>query len=734
MRGREGHAARGSVALVIFLSLGFLFIPLAARGDTPGEIVLSFSSPGSAPTGLTFGNGYLWCADEDTNTIYMLDPETGSVQGSFSSPSSSPGGLAWDANGYLWCADMGADRIHRIDPSNGSVISDIPSPGLTPRGLTFFDGYLRVSDSNSKLIYKVDPSSGSSLSDFSTAGSWPRGLAWDGSHLWHIDGEEGSIFRMDHDTGIIDMLIPEFCDFAYGLCWDGSHLWYADKTANVIYRVLRDGADYLSSSNPRYFSISFTHNTASVLGYCTTNLAVPPGNAHQSITREITYNPGGLDSGTDQWGQDISWYTRWVSGQSAVTWNTGAVTYDLRYIIDPDLCGTVADIPSGIISEYTADGDNYDITNQVIVDAANDAVGSETNLYWMYRNIHDYIIANVNYEAAGGWDPAPTVLSRGTGSCSEYSYVFVAVCRAAGLPARYQGGSRLRQENLPYTDSVFHRWHEMYIPHYGGWIPVDCTRDDRTDPGARLKHFGFMPNSFFITTTGGGDSTYLDWNYNSYDQWSVGGGSRTRSFYWYENSQAEASSAASAGGSGDIAATYLLTDAEGDWTHLSVEYSEDGGASWAAATEGIGGDGTLELAASPAGTSHTFVWESLTDIGYTSQSDIRLRVTPYVAGDGTPAETANFQVNNLTDTDGDGLFDEEEGQYGTGIDNPDTDGDNFSDLVEIAAGSDPLTYGWTANVLKIRISFQPAYGERPTGFATDSGSSYDQDRAYGWNP
>ena len=53
------------------------------------------------------------------------------------------------------------------------------------------------------------------------------------------------------------------------------------------------------------------------------------------------------------------------------------------------------------------------------------------------------------------------------------------------------------------------------------------------------------------------------------------------------------------------------------------------------------------------------------------------------------------------DYDGDGLFDEEEAQYGTSPDYADTDADNYNDDVEILSFTDPLdpddhpyTGGW----------------------------------------
>jgi hypothetical protein len=41
------------------------------------------------------------------------------------------------------------------------------------------------------------------------------------------------------------------------------------------------------------------------------------------------------------------------------------------------------------------------------------------------------------------------------------------------------------------------------------------------------------------------------------------------------------------------------------------------------------------------------------------------------------------------DTDGDGLYDEEEVTYGTDLKNPDTDGDFYTDTEEVNYGWDP---------------------------------------------
>ncbi len=119
--------------------------------------------------------------------------------------------------------------------------------------------------------------------------------------------------------------------------------------------------------------------------------------------------------------------------------------------------------------------------------------------------------------------------------------------------------------------------------------------------------------------------------------------------------------------------------------------------------------------------------------GLTDDDEVSLGTDPYNA-----------------DSDDDGLVDYDEVYYdGNGAYNPydpltnpegtdtdvrkaDTDGDGFSDLLEIAAGSNPIKSGWTAGPFQAKISFAPSGSPRISGFSMDTGWSYTEGRNYGW--
>ncbi|MCK4837414.1 MAG: transglutaminase domain-containing protein [Desulfobulbaceae bacterium] len=65
-----------------------------------------------------------------------------------------------------------------------------------------------------------------------------------------------------------------------------------------------------------------------------------------------------------------------------------------------------------------------------------------------------------------------SLLKRPGGKCTDIHSVFVALCRAAGVPAREIFGIRLGKKEVQDISTWQHCWAEFYLPGYG-WVPVD---------------------------------------------------------------------------------------------------------------------------------------------------------------------------------------------------------------------------------------------------------------------
>ena len=125
-----------------------------------------------------------------------------------------------------------------------------------------------------------------------------------------------------------------------------------------------------------------------------------------------------------------------------MSWEGLVAIEALDYGLDPGLVGGLDQIPADIITTYTTNEAMYRLESQTIQDAAQAAAEGATNPYWIARNVHDFVAERLECVNDHQWDDAETVYLQGHGSCSEYTFLFVALCRANGLPARYVGATR----------------------------------------------------------------------------------------------------------------------------------------------------------------------------------------------------------------------------------------------------------------------------------------------------
>lgn len=102
---------------------------------------------------------------------------------------------------------------------------------------------------------------------------------------------------------------------------------------------------------------------------------------------------------------------------------------------------------------------------------------------------------------------------------------------------------------------------------------------------------------------------------------------------------------------GTLPINYTLADAESDRVSIAVEFSTNGGATYAPAIKGIGGDPLFNLPTTPGGISYAFNWNTLANVGATLQNACRIRITPSDGAPGTPdVNPSNFTVDNSDST------------------------------------------------------------------------------------
>lgn len=69
-------------------------------------------------------------------------------------------------------------------------------------------------------------------------------------------------------------------------------------------------------------------------------------------------------------------------------------------------------------------------------------------------------------------DSAATALAAGEGVCQDQSHVFIACCRASGIPARYVSGYICSVDS---AETASHAWADAWVEEARAWLAIDVT-------------------------------------------------------------------------------------------------------------------------------------------------------------------------------------------------------------------------------------------------------------------
>ena len=459
------------------------------RFDPDKEQVLErVTAPCYRPRGLAWGNGLLYVADDFEGAVYVFDPKTGRTITRYLTPHKGGAGLAWDGEA-LWLAEAVDKTLQRLIPGDGTALTYFDSPQEDPGGLAFDGTYLWVTQRMQDRIYMVDPRSGKAITSFDAPGPYPCGLApAPNGRLWVADSEKGTL---------------SLCAPREGRGYQTSD--WREAEVRMTYRIENQGPGEIVDA--------------------VIHFAVPePELENQVILDPLTYAPEAPELHADQWKQQVATFrrARIAPGERfEVGYRTRIKLGNLVYTVIPEKVGGLDKIPADIRRDYTGDADRFQVKVPLVSETSARVVGDEKNPYWIARKIYDWVIETLEYDRVGGWDVPETLIKRKTGSCSEYTFLFIGLCRAAGLPARYEGSGALRGDDA-CVDDVYHRWAEVYLPGYG-WVPFDPSGGDRPTPGGQADYIGRVGNRLFVTTHSGGGSTALGWNYNANASYSLNG-------------------------------------------------------------------------------------------------------------------------------------------------------------------------------------------------------------------
>ncbi|MBI4700358.1 MAG: hypothetical protein HY744_04170 [Deltaproteobacteria bacterium] len=511
---------RSCAALTCAFLLGST--PAGAQGV---KVLADLPSPADEPMGLAAAGEHLWVADMAGRSIIQIRKVDGSVVRRLGTPGLMPTGLAWQGE-TLFAADRWLDWIGRRRPASGADLSPIPYYEKWATGLAHDGRHLWVVDSQNSKIHRLDPEDGTTITSYQAPSDHATGIAFDGRYLWVADHGKNDLYMVDRESGKVIAIMPAPGPYPSALAADGEALWVADYQTRRLQRIALPGETPYLEDEPRKvrasYEVLYRALGSGAIAGLRAFVAVPGELPGQHRLSEPTFSPAPARFATDKWGQKVAVFELGKLGPGEVkrvSWQADFALYRVRFQIVPERVGE--DFPAEL-KPYLEDDKKYDLSSGLVGELVDKLTKDKAGTYRRAREIYEHLTEVIRYDRSGGWNNAATVLKRGTGSCSEYTFALVALLRRAGIPARYVGAISERGDEASFDD-VFHRWAEAYLPGYG-WIPVDANAGQGKPPGERGSFFGGRSNRHVVTTTGGGASELLEWTYNSFETYGSEGG------------------------------------------------------------------------------------------------------------------------------------------------------------------------------------------------------------------
>ncbi|TWT38205.1 Transglutaminase-like superfamily protein [Posidoniimonas corsicana] len=140
-----------------------------------------------------------------------------------------------------------------------------------------------------------------------------------------------------------------------------------------------------------------------------------------------------------------------------------------------------------LYTTYTAERAPHIVLDDPTRRLAAEIVGDEPNPLIRARKIFRWVSANIPWCAEMEYSIIDSLgqkgLSAGRGDCGVQGTVFITLCRAAGVPARWQSGWQTKpgEENM-------HDWSEFYVEPWG-WLPADASHGVRKHADPRVQDF-----------------------------------------------------------------------------------------------------------------------------------------------------------------------------------------------------------------------------------------------------
>lgn len=238
-----------------------------------------------------------------------------------------------------------------------------------------------------------------------------------------------------------------------------------------------------------------------------TNIALPPDTAYQDVVYQ-RIDPKPLNVTVDNDGNYLAWY-RLNRGQKIDAKVFGsAKLYTNSKVKNPVLESTLR-------KKYTESQKYWEKNNPQVINKLNEIMGDNPpgDTEDKAKKIFEYVVSSLRYDSGrlrtSNLDRlgAVTVLANPNSAvCMEFTDLFIALARAAGIPARELNGYAYSENTtlrpLSLAKDILHSWPE-YWSDKRGWVMVDPTWENTT---GGVDYFNKLDLNHFVFAVKGSSS------------------------------------------------------------------------------------------------------------------------------------------------------------------------------------------------------------------------------------
>jgi transglutaminase-like putative cysteine protease len=429
--------------------------------------------------GLSIEGEQIWFAKD--NQVYWCKFNDFSPQLFTTLPYPADGVAVWQSTVYVSCQKSGYILI--FDRTSGRQITKFLAPGVGMENLTVRDEELWVSDDVEQTVYCMDRATGELRFSVLTPFANPSGVAFHSlgaeSVLYISYAQEEAYIRDDPNNA------------------ESPHqLSFRDRTFihPLHIRYLPDQRYTLS--NGYLVEMSYVEEISPLEEVDITDLewhiALPADTPRQTVKQVEAIGIPFTEKVED--GQRVAVFKFDIASHQGFLfgWKALLELRCIKYQLTP---ADVEKIPSLSIEyqrRYLVDDDDLAMDTEIMATAAQEAIGTETNLLRRILKIRNYVYDRLSYAIKPHIDTPEIVWERGTGSCGEYVGVLLAIARLNGIACRTVGRYKCPpyadRQNIPLEPDFNHVWIEFFVPGYG-WLPMESNVDDIIENGPYPTRF-----------------------------------------------------------------------------------------------------------------------------------------------------------------------------------------------------------------------------------------------------